>query len=162
MPNSNTQNMNAITNGSANGSATGLAVEINPAAAEILKKLQQSPHWEQRYRYVLELAKGLPSGSVEHTQAFAVSGCEAPVWLKIEQTADNTLRFHADSSSRLIRGLLVILLAPVQNQPAAYILSFSFNDWLQCCGLQQQLTPSRSNGLFHICQHAKAVAKTFI
>lgn len=157
MPNSNAQNTNAI----ATGSATSAANEISPFAAEILEKLQQSPHWEQRYRYVLELAKNVPSDTVEHTQAFAVSGCEAPVWLKIEQTAENTLRFHADSSSRLIRGLLVILLAPVQNQPAAHILSFSFDDWLQQCGLQQQLTPSRSNGLFHICQHAKAVAKSF-
>ncbi|RUO37451.1 Fe-S metabolism protein SufE [Aliidiomarina shirensis] len=146
MPNTNAQNIHRIE---------------TPPAAEILTTLQQTPNWEQRYRYVLQLAKQVPDDVVARIQAFAVSGCEAPVWLKVEQTTENTLRFHADSSSRLIRGLLVILLAPVQNQPPAYILTFNFNEWLQSCGLQQQLTPSRANGLYHICQHAKATAKSF-
>lgn len=133
-----------------------------PTAAEILTTLQQTPSWEQRYRYVLELAKQVPDDAVARLQTFAVSGCEAPVWLQVEQTPENTLRYHADSSSRLIRGLLVILLAPVQNQSPSYILTFNFHEWLQSCGLQQQLTPSRTNGLYHICQHAKATAKSFI
>ncbi|RUO23606.1 hypothetical protein CWE08_02880 [Aliidiomarina iranensis] len=133
-----------------------------PSATEILNSLQHMPGWEQRYRYVLELAKTVTPDAVEHNQSHAVRGCEAPVWLRIETTAENTLRYYTDSSSRLIRGLLVILFAPVQNQSPEHMVAFSFEDWLRSCGLQQQLTPSRSNGLFHICQHAKTSAEALL
>lgn len=126
-----------------------------PDAAHIAATLQPAQQWEQRYRYLLGLAKMAQQlRAVAEEPAFAVAGCEAPVWLQIE-CHNNRCYYYTHSSSRLIAGLLVVLFAPVQGKPHSTLSEFNFNQWLTSCGLQQQLTPSRSNGLYQIYSHAK-------
>lgn len=126
-----------------------------PDAEHIAATLQPAQQWEQRYRYLLGLAKMAQQlHAVPEETAFAVAGCEAPVWLKIE-CQNNRCYYYTHSSSRLIAGLLVVLFAPVQGKPHSALSEFNFNQWLTSCGLQQQLTPSRSNGLYQIYSHAK-------
>lgn len=126
-----------------------------PNAEQIAAALQQPQQWEQRYRYLLGLAKMAQQlHTVPEEAAFAVAGCEAPVWLNIE-CQNNRCYYYTHSGSRLIAGLLVVLFAPVQGKPHSALNEFNFNQWLTSCGLQQQLTPSRSNGLYQIYNHAK-------
>lgn len=130
-----------------------------PNAEQIAATLQQGQQWEQRYRYLLGLAKTAQQlHPVPTDSAFTVAGCEAPVWLKIE-CHENRYYYYIHSSSRLIAGLLVVLFAPVQGKPHSALSEFNFNQWLTSCGLQQQLTPSRSNGLYQIYRHAKQAIK---
>ena len=45
--------------------------------------------WEDRYRYVIELGKGLaPLSKAEHSAANKVQGCASQVWLVSEMADD--------------------------------------------------------------------------
>lgn len=131
-----------------------------PTADEIQTSLQQAGGWEGRYRLLLQWARHLAADDLaERNASNHVDGCEAAVWLDYIVKNDATLYFKADSESRLIRGLMVVLLAPLQNQPPNVIANFDLAAWLTSCQLANQLTPSRTNGLFQISQRAQALSQ---
>ena len=130
-----------------------------PTADDIQTSFQQSQGWESRYRLLLQWAKGLTADELApRHDDLLVKGCEAAVWLDYSENPERKLNFRIDSASRLIRGLIVVMLAPVQNTTAAHIAQFDFPAWLDHCGLNQQLSPSRSNGLFQISQAVQTIA----
>ncbi|MCL4410446.1 MAG: SufE family protein [Gammaproteobacteria bacterium] len=130
-----------------------------PTADEIQTSLQQASGWEARYRLLLQWARHLTAEDLaERCNDNHVDGCEAAVWLDYTVKSDATLYFQADSESRLIRGLLVVLFAPLQNQTPATIANFDVNAWLATCQLTNQLTPSRTNGLYQITLRAQALS----
>ncbi|GDY25918.1 cysteine desulfurase, sulfur acceptor subunit CsdE [Agarivorans sp. Toyoura001] len=97
--------------------------------------------WEERYRQLLLLAKQLKpmdvSLKIEEKQ---VEGCESEVWLHLH---DNKL--YVDSNARIIKGLLVIVLACL-NKPTKEAKAL-FNHTLQELGLAHHLSESRNNGI---------------
>ncbi|MCH8501371.1 MAG: SufE family protein [Aliidiomarina sp.] len=131
-----------------------------PTADDIQTSFQQSQGWESRYRLLLHWAKGLTADELApRHDDLLVEGCEAAVWLDYSENPRTKLNFRIDSTSRLIRGLIVVMLAPVQNTTAAHIAQFDFPAWLEQCGLSQQLSPSRSNGLFQISKTVQTIAQ---
>lgn len=130
-------------------------------ANELLLQLNAAKGWEQRYRLLLSLPQSLtPEATAIALPHYAVQGCEAAVWLQVGH-CQGQYYFISHSTSRLVAGLLVVLLAPLQGASAARILhkntASELNQWLQQCGLERQLTPSRSNGLHQIFTHAQQV-----
>ncbi len=57
------------------------------------------------------------------------------------------LTFEGDSDAHIVRGLIAILLRLYSGRPAAQILATDANSLFERLGLNQQLTPQRSNGL---------------
>lgn len=107
--------------------------------------------WEDRYRYVIELGRELaPLPEDSRTDANKVRGCASQVWLLTH--ADRTgpepvLSFEGDSDAHIVRGLIAILLRLYSGRPAREILATDANGLFERLGLNQQLTPQRSNGL---------------
>ena len=134
-------------------------IVASQTADELLLQLNATKGWEQRYRLLLSLPQSLaPEATAIALPHYAVKGCEAAVWLQIGHY-QGQYYFISHSTSRLVAGLLVLLLAPLQGATAAHILHQStaskLNQWLQQCGLERQLTPSRSNGLHQIFNHVQ-------
>lgn len=131
-----------------------------PTADDIQTSFQHSQGWESRYRLVLQWARALTADELApRHDDLLVEGCEAAVWLDYNENPQTKLNFRIDSTSRLIRGLIVVMLAPVQQRTAEYVANFNFPAWLDQCGLTQQLSPSRSNGLFQISQAVQSIAR---
>lgn len=108
--------------------------------------------WEDRYRYVIELGKGLePLPEAAHTDEFKVKGCVSQVWLvtHVEPgTSDGpVLRFVGDSDAHIVRGLIAIVLALYSGHSASDILATDPDDVFRKIGLDEHLSPQRSNGL---------------
>lgn len=103
--------------------------------------------WDETYRQVMLIARSLPKADVSLRQdAWAIHGCESPVWLRCSGDL-HQIRIEADSASKIIRGLLTLLIERVQGSTAQQILAFNSQEYLSVLGLGQHLSASRGNGL---------------
>ncbi|RCU43229.1 SufS family cysteine desulfurase [Corallincola holothuriorum] len=125
--------------------------------AELQALITTAKGWEGRNRQLMLMAKKLPGLKPEQKQPAAeVTGCESRTWL-LHQVKDGCHWFAADSDARIVRGLLVLLLAAVNGQTTAVVQAFDGRQWLRDLGLLEHLSPSRGNGLLAIVdaiQHA--------
>jgi cysteine desulfuration protein SufE len=108
--------------------------------------------WEDRYRYLIELGNGLePLNEAAHNEANKVRGCVSQVWLEKETMTDSAgvtrLRYRGDSDSHLVRGLIAIAISLFSNQAPQQILAVDAIGTFRVLGLDQHLTPQRSNGV---------------
>ena len=104
--------------------------------------------WEDRYRYVIELGRGLPPfPDALRTEANKVRGCASQVWLattvhRPNPAAGPVLAFQGDSDAHIVRGLIAILLAIYADRTAEEILSIDAQATFAELGLKEHLTPA--------------------
>jgi cysteine desulfuration protein SufE len=119
--------------------------------------------WEDRYRYVLELGRTLePLSEAAHNGANKVRGCVSQVWLELgdgaNATGERVLHYRGDSDSHLVRGLIAIALALYSDRTVREILSSDAQAFFRELGLEQHLTPQRSNGVRAMIERIRADA----
>lgn len=120
--------------------------------------------WEDRYRFVMELGRALPPlDDSLRTEANKVRGCASQVWLASRSAGQSptgvpALHFDGDSDAHLVRGLVAILFALVQDKPADAILKVDPNQAFTELGLGEHLTPQRSNGFASMVARVRADA----
>ena len=106
--------------------------------------------WEDRYRYVIELGRGLPELSeAERVEANKVRGCASQVWMvsEIVRNGEPVLKFRGDSDAHIVRGLIAILFALYSGRTAREIVASDPEAVFGEIGLREHLTSQRSNGL---------------
>lgn len=103
--------------------------------------------WESRYQHIINLGKQLPAmpaeGMVDENK---VAGCQSQVWLLPCVGNGGVLHFKADSDALIVKGLISLLLFVYQDLTPSEILQVP-SHFLKELGLEQHLSPSRSNGL---------------
>ena len=119
--------------------------------------------WEDRYRYILELGRTLePMSEAAHNETNRVCGCVSQVWLELGEEADfdgrPVLHYRGDSDSHLVRGLIAIAIALYSRRTAREILATDARSVFQELGLEQHLTPQRSNGVRAMIERIRADA----
>ena len=120
-------------------------VDITPD--DILEALSFFDSWEDRYRYIIDLGKELPTMDDSlKTDERIVRGCQSQVWLA--HSVDNErLYFQADSDAHIVRGLLAVVLAAYNGRSSQAILDFDVEDYFNKLDLVRHLSPTRGNGL---------------
>ena len=122
-----------------------------PPVDEIIANFELIDDWEERYRYVIELGRALPSLPVElHTEATRVQGCASQVWLEtaVERGGDAPrLHLKGDSDAHIVRGLIALLLSLYSGRTAREAAETDAQDLFRTLGLSEHLTPQRSNGV---------------
>ena len=108
--------------------------------------------WEDRYRYVIELGHSLEPLSAEaHNDVNKVRGCVSQVWLECElktnAEGEKILHYCGDSDSHLVRGLIAIAIALFSDRTPEQALAVDAHAAFRALGLEQHLTPQRSNGV---------------
>jgi len=132
---------------------------IIPAIDDLIENFAFLDDWEERYSYVLELGKALePLPEEDHRPDTKVEGCVSQVWLRADRHKDGTLRFSGDSDSHLVRGLIAIVLGAFSGKTPQEILSIDAGELFVKLGLNENLTPQRSNGLASMVRYIKAYA----
>jgi cysteine desulfuration protein SufE len=119
--------------------------------------------WEDRYRYVIELGHSLePLSEAAHNDVNKVRGCVSQVWLECERRngagGQTILHYRGDSDSHLVRGLIAIAIALFSDQAPARVLSLDAFGAFRALGLEQHLTPQRSNGVRAMVERIRADA----
>ena len=118
--------------------------------------------WEDRYRYVIELGQDLPPyPEAARDEAHKVRGCASQVWLVSERSegADPVMTYQGDSDAHIVRGLVAIVVALYSGHQASEILKIDFDETLRTLGLDEHLSPQRSNGLRSMVQRIRAEAQ---
>jgi cysteine desulfuration protein SufE len=121
--------------------------------------------WEDRYRYLIELGRGLPAfPEALRTDANKVRGCVSQVWLAsaLRRNGAGTapvLEFQGDSDAHIVRGLVAVLFALVQGKTPEEILGTDARATFAELGLAEHLTPQRSNGFFSMVERIRADAR---
>ena len=131
---------------------------------DIVADFEFLDEWEDRYRYVIELGRTLdPLPEDAHNDTNKVQGCVSQVWLEtvVEKNSDGdaVLHFKGDSDAHIVSGLVAIMLKLFSGQTAKKILDTDANAALKQLGLDEALTPQRSNGLASMIQRIKSDAQ---
>ena len=130
--------------------------------AEIIDNFSVLDDWEDRYRYLIDLGRGLePLTDVEHAPAYKVRGCASQVWLITEtqgQGPEAVLKFRGDSDALIVRGLIAVLFALYSGKKAGEIVGTDEKAVFVQLGLNSHLTAQRSNGLASMVARIKADA----
>ena len=97
-----------------------------PRFDDILADFELLDDWEDRYRYVIELGRGLePLPEGDRNAVNKVQGCVSQVWLSTHVEPDGSaprLAFRGDSDAHIVRGLIAILFALYSGRTAQEIV----------------------------------------
>ena len=122
--------------------------------------------WEDRYRHVIELGKELPAfDEAARVSANKVRGCASQVWLvaRVSGPPSNpSVTFSGDSDALIVKGLVAIALMIYSGRSAREILATDAAPILRELGLNDHLTPQRSNGFAALIERIKAEARAAI
>lgn len=111
--------------------------------------------WDESVRAIMLAGKALPVlAESERTDRNRIDGCESPVWLA---RSDDTVRFRAWSETKILRGVLAILLEQANLLSDDSLAQFDFAQFLQACGLQRYLSQSRNNGIRHVVDRLRVL-----
>jgi cysteine desulfuration protein SufE len=131
---------------------------------EIVDNFSLLEEWDDRYRYVIELGRGLsPLAERDRSEANKVQGCASQVWLATTVHPNGQggpmLTFCGDSDAHIVRGLIAILFAMFSGKQARDILSTDAIAVFERLGLREHLTPQRSNGFRSMVERIRADAQ---
>jgi cysteine desulfuration protein SufE len=132
---------------------------------EIIENFALLDEWDDRYRYLIELGRGLPPLSeATRSDTNKVQGCASQVWLatttRPNGKAGPVLIFHGDSDAHIVRGLIAILFALFSGKSATEILATDAIAIFDRLGLREHLTPQRSNGFRSMVERIRSDARS--
>ena len=103
---------------------------------------------EDRYRLLIELGRSLdPMPDALKTDATLVRGCSASVWVYPTTLPDGRLHFLADSNAAITKGVVALILAAVQDRPAAEVADADITEMLAPFDLKRELSSNRTQGV---------------
>jgi len=103
---------------------------------------------DERYRLLIELGRELdPMPDALKTDATKVRGCSASVWVYPTERDGGRLHFLADSNAAITKGIVALVIAAVQDRPAADIAGMDVAAALEPFDLRNQLSSNRTQGV---------------
>ncbi len=120
--------------------------DIQKAQDELIEEFRLFDNWIDRYQYIIDLGKNMPAFPDEwRIEENKVRGCQSQVWLKTRD-ANGNMAFQAVSDSAIVSGLIAILTRVYSNRDPREIVATP-PDFISAIGLDEHLSPTRSNGL---------------
>ena len=132
----------------------GIEFTLNQAC----HSLSELKNWSERYRQLFILANRItPLDEQWRVDSNLVEECESPVWLIHHYDLEQQKHyFLADSNSKIIKGLLVLILCSCNGQSKESIATIQLEPLLKQLDFGKYLTPSRSNGLLSVMAKIQA------
>ncbi|WP_311752186.1 cysteine desulfurase sulfur acceptor subunit CsdE [Proteus columbae] len=128
----------------------------------LLNDFQKSKAWEDKYRQLIQLSRKLPALPDElKTTEKEIKGCENRVWLGVELNNDGKYHVYGDSDGRIVKGLLTIILATVENKTAQEIADIDMLAIFEQLGLANQISQSRTDGVNAIIARLKSLTSQY-
>ena len=117
---------------------------------------------DERYRLLIELGRDLEEmPAALKTDATLVRGCSAAVWDYPTGEGDK-LHFLADSNAAITKGIVALVIAAVQDRPAAEVAQMDVTAALEPFDLKNQLSSNRTQGVPNMIalvqEHAQRIA----
>lgn len=123
----------------------------------IIREFELLGDWTERYKYIIKLGQKLPPLDEKHKiDENLVRGCQSQVWLNTKLEGDRVI-FEADSDAAITKGLVALMVRFYSEETPDTIITTN-PDFIQKIGMQEHLSPTRSNGLASMVKQMKIYA----
>ena len=130
---------------------------VNDIQDEIIEEFDMLDEWFDRYQALIDYGKDLPPFPDElRTKQNLIEGCQSEVWF-VAELNDGKVTYRATSDAVLVKGIVALLLRVLNNQPPTDIMNANLY-FIEKIGLQEHLSPTRSNGLAAMLRQMKLFA----
>lgn len=132
-------------------------MKINEIQDEIIEEFELLEDWLDRYQLIIDYGKTLPPFPEEfRTKQNLIDGCQSQVWF-VAELQDGRVVYQADSDAILVKGIAALLMRVLNQQTPADIANADLY-FIRQIGLQEHLSPTRSNGLSAMLRQMKLYA----
>ncbi len=128
-------------------SGDGAEPEIDKVDGFSINDLKNCKHWQIRYKLLLNWGERLTFKPELRNDEYRVQACESGAWLAVD-VLDGRLQLAIDSDSRLVKGLAMLLLVLLQNQPVEMLRTTAVEELFVELQFEKYLSASRSNGFY--------------
>ena len=133
---------------------------IQEIQAEIVDEFDMFEDWMEKYEYIIELGKSLPTIDTKYkTENNLIKGCQSRVWLHADEK-DGKIIYSADSYAIITKGIVAILIRVLSNQNAEEIAKADLM-FIDTIGFKEQLSQTRANGLVAMIKEMKLYAVAY-
>jgi cysteine desulfuration protein SufE len=130
---------------------------IEEKEQDIIDEFAIYDDWMDKYEYIIELGKDLPLiEDAYKTEDRLIKGCQSQVWLHAK-TESGKMMYTADSDAIITKGIIALLIRVLNNEKPADVARSEFK-FIKEIGLQEHLSPTRSNGLVNMVKEMKLAA----
>lgn len=130
---------------------------IKEQEEQIVEEFAIFTDWLDKYEYIIELGKNVPTiDEQQKTDENLIKGCQSRVWVSCSQK-DGKLYFAADSDAIITKGIISLLIRVYNGHTPAEILNADLS-FIGKIGLQENLSPTRANGLVSMIKQIKMYA----
>jgi cysteine desulfuration protein SufE len=113
--------------------------------------------WMDKYEHIIELGKELPLLEDDlKTNDRIIEGCQSRVWLDA-RCVEGTMQFRADSDAIITKGIIGLLIHVLNNEEPKDVVTCDLH-FIREIGLEEHLSPTRSNGLLSMVKRMKMEA----
>lgn len=133
---------------------------INEIQDEIIEEFNAFDDWMDKYSLLIDMGNNLtPLDEQYKTNQNLIEGCQSRVWITA-QMKDGKVHFEGESDAIIVKGIVSLLFRVLNNQTPSDILNNELY-FIKEIGLQEHLSPTRSNGLVSMLKQMKLFAATF-
>lgn len=134
---------------------------IEEAQQEIIDEFVDIEDWMDRYACIIDMGNALPEIDEKYrTPQHIIEGCQSRVWLNAELTPDGKVEYTADSDAIIVKGIISMLIRVLSGHTPDEILASDLH-FINAIGLQEHLSPTRSNGLLAMVKQMRLYALAF-
>ncbi len=133
---------------------------INEVQDEIIEEFTQFDDWMDRYQLLIDLGEEqAPLAAEDKTDQNLIDGCQSRVWIVCEEDG-GILHFRAESDALIVKGIVSLVIRVVDGRTPDEILNAELY-FIKEIGLNEHLSPTRSNGLLAMIKQVRMYALAF-
>lgn len=133
---------------------------INELQDEIIEQFSDFEDWMDRYQLLIDLgSEQQPLDEKYKTDQNLIDGCQSRVWLQADLENGQVI-FQAESDALIVKGLVSLLVQVLSGHTPQEILEANLY-FIERIGLQEHLSPTRSNGLLAMVKQMRMYALAF-
>lgn len=134
--------------------------DILEVQQQIIDEFRALGDWTERYKHIIRQGRNLDPLDEEYkVEENLVRGCQSQVWLHT-QFEEGKVIFEADSDAAITKGLVALMVRFYSGQEPETIINTS-PDFIKKIGMEEHLSPTRSNGLASMVKQMKIYAMAY-
>ena len=133
---------------------------IDEREEEIIEEFSFSDDWLDIYQLIID--KGNDGAGIDaryKDDSHLIEGCQSKVWVNAE-LVDGKVYYQGESNTEIVNGIVSILVYILSGNEPQDILDAKLT-FIDKIGLQEHLTPTRSNGMLAMIKQMRLSAMAF-
>ena len=133
---------------------------IDEREEEIIEEFSFSDDWLDIYQLIID--KGNDGAGIDaryKDDSQLIEGCQSKVWVNAE-LVDGKVYYQGESNTEIVNGIVSILVYILSGNEPQDILDAKLT-FIDKIGLQEHLTPTRSNGMLAMIKQMRLYAMAF-